>query len=168
MVVTDDPVDPRAYEAVSREPVTAIAIRYQPGLRIAGQDHAILPLITKSEPKRQPSTAVRLNIGGRFVWVVSNALADACAQPTSPCPELTALQSWRDAKLSAGEAVISGGLNAVLAPEALPACGQQALTITPARKDAAPKTTFGASDGDLGCVVRATAGGEPDTAKPTP
>ena len=72
MVLTGDPVDPRSYKAVSNEPATAVAVRYQAGMRIAGQEHlfsAVNDASLLGSGRLIAGTAVRLNIGGRFVWI---------------------------------------------------------------------------------------------------
>jgi hypothetical protein len=167
MVLTDDPVDPRSYEAVSSDPATAVAVRYQVGVRVAGQDYF---LASHSEPAAtQPSavaqerlvagTAARINIGGRFVWVASVSFATVCTDASAPCPQRDTFETWRQLKLSAGEAVISGGLHHVpLAPGVPPLCSDQTVTIFPARKDASQLLTRATEREGLGCAAVAETG----------
>jgi hypothetical protein len=165
MVLTDDPVDPRSYEAVSNEPATAVAVRYQAGLRIAGQDH----FLEHSQPRGIASsraerlvagTAVRLNIGGRFVWVASVAFTHDCADSSTPCLQRDALETWRQNKLASGEAVIAGGLRQVTIATGAAAsdCDTQSISVAPARKDAAHWTAPSNSREGLGCLATAETG----------
>ena len=153
MVLTDDPVDPRSYEAVSSEPATAIAIRYQAGMRVAGQEHFLGGRSESTGLERLiAGTAARLNIGGRFVWAASLAFTQACA--TSTCPQREALETWRQEKLASGEAVITGGLRLRVTPAGpAPACPDQTIAISPARKDAKLVLTRATDREGLGCAA---------------
>lgn len=189
MVLTDDPVDPRSYEAVSNEPATAVAVRYQAGVRVAGQEHflasrqiqsaaeAPAPQAPPGSEENRPiagtppliaGTAVRLNIGGRFLWVASVAFGDTCADGTKPCAQRDRLDSWRQTKLAAGEAVMTGGLRQLPVPTGNGACGQQSVKVSPARKDAPSPLELATPREGLGCTALATAGGQttPATAPP--
>ena len=198
MVVTDDPVDPRSYEAVSNQPATAVAVRYQAGLRVAGQEHFLAPYrpqatedatieppaikdtnrltagtadliagtphLIAGTPHLIAGTAVRLNIGGRFVWVTSVAFAEPCAEAAKPCPQRDNLETWRQTKIGAGEAVITGGLRqAPLSVSAgpLPACADQSIVVLAARKAATPQLERAREASGLGCTAVADAGGTP-------
>ena len=198
MVLTDDPVDPRSYEAVSNEPATAVAVRYQAGVRVAGQEHFLThaqtqsaaeaaapsqetppgsednrpiagtPRLIAGTPPLIAGTAVRLNIGGRFLWVASVAFGDTCADGTKPCAQRDRLDSWRQTKLAAGEAVMTGGLRQLPVPKGNGACGQQSVKVSPARKDAPSPLELATPREGLGCTALATAGGQttPTTAPP--
>ncbi len=163
MVLTDDPVDPRSYEAVSNDPATAVAVRYQPGLRIAGQDHFMARAQSQdvnaaSLERLVAGTAVRLNIGGRFVWLASVAFATTCAGDQAPCQQREALEAWRQNKLASSEAFISGGLRQLTAATA--DCAIQTISVFPARKDASHWTVSGASQDGLGCLATAETGNQ--------
>jgi hypothetical protein len=174
MVLTDDPVDPRSYEAVSAAPATAIAVRYQPGIRVAGQEHFLARALQNSAGQPEASvsrpvaaTAVRLNLGGRFVWVASVAFGDDCADATKSCPPRTDLEAWRQAKLALGEAVITGGLRQTPMSLATAAandtgapCELQGVIVSSARKEATPWTARAEAKSGLGCAAKAEAGGE--------
>ncbi len=174
MVLTDDPVDPRSYEAVSSAPSTAVVIRYQAGLRVAGQDHFLRGPPQNSSPQTDApgvrpaaGTAVRLNIGGRFLWVVSVAFGDGCASEADRCEQRTELEAWRQQKLAAGEAVITGGLRQsalILANGPAAACGAQAIYVSPARKEAPQWSAHAKLKTGLGCAAAAEAGGAPESA----
>jgi len=167
MLASDDLTDPRALTAVSLAPVTAVAIRYQPGLRVAGQEH-FMPR-SEASGTREPlladapyliaGTAVRLNIGGRFVWTASLALAPACAAPGTPCSQRDDFDVWRQAKLDAGEAVIAGGLRLVPIDKARAECDSQSIGVYPARKGTGPWRAPATPETGLGCRARAEAGG---------
>ncbi len=184
MVLTDDPVDPRTYEAISNAPATAIAVRYQSGLRVAGQEHFLAragqsaaapepgreenPGTIKAEPL-VAGTAVRLNIGGRFLWVASTQFATICAGPANPCPQRDSLDAWRKTKLDAGAAVMTGGLRQTTpAAETAPLCAEQSVTVSPARKDAKPRRETAFPREGLGCIAVATAGGQSEVTPAAP
>ena len=169
MVLTDDPVDPRSYEAMSSAPATAVAVRYQAGVRIAGQEHFLprkletgppQPALSAGTAVTSAGTAVRFNIGGHFVWIASVAFKDACRDAAQPCPERDNLETWRAAKLAAGDAVIAGGLQRVAHPATTP-CLEQSIAVYSARKDAAAVQSDAQLREGLGCVATAAAGGEP-------
>jgi hypothetical protein len=192
MVLTDDPVDPRSYEAVSNEPATAVAVRYQVGLRIAGQEHFLAHAQNSSTaesttataldgepgadgnrpitgtPRLSAGTAVRLNIGGRFLWVASVAFGDACADNSKPCTQRDHLDTWRQSKLAAGEAVVTGGLRQLPAATGNGVCGQQSVKVSPARKDAPSPLELALPREGLGCTALATAGGQASPTATTP
>lgn len=180
MVLSDDLTDPRSFEAVSNDPATAIAVRYQAGLRVAGQEHFLtLPQRQAPETANPPEpssasgakmqrlvagTAVRINIGGRFVWAASVQLSSACDASPKPCDQRESLDAWRQAKLASGEAVITGGLWQAPPPPTTgpaPDCTLQTITVSPVRKDAPSQMERAAHREGLGCAALAEAGGKP-------
>jgi hypothetical protein len=172
MVLSDDPLDPRSSEAVSRNPATAVAIRFQAGIRMAGQDHlqqlAARPALTAAaklagapELSAAPlvaATAVRLNLGGRFVWLASVVLDESCAIPGPVCPQRARLNTWIEDRHKMGEAVIVGGLlreSTGMGTE----CAAQLITVFPARDGLQASTALASNRGDLGCAASVDAGG---------
>lgn len=172
MVLTDDPLDPRSGEAVSRNPATAVAVRYQSGIRVAGQEH-LLALASRTQlaeaakiagaPELSAAplvaaTAVRLNLNGRFAWVVSAVFDESCAIPGPVCPQRARLDAWIDERHKMGEAVIAGGLlrdGSAAGTE----CAAQSVVVIPAR-DGLTRTSTQATKRDLlGCAASVDAGG---------
>jgi hypothetical protein len=172
MVITDDPLDPRSYEAVSKNPATVVAVRFQPGVRVAGQEHlmdlAARPLLAEAakvtgapELSAAPlvaGTAVRLNIGGNFAWVISASFDESCGIPGPSCPQRTRLNTWIDQRRKMGEAVITGGLLRESTAAGMD-CAAQSVSVYAAR-DGVLTTTSAASRRDgMGCAAYADAGG---------
>ncbi len=72
-----------------RTPTTAVAIRYQRGVRMTGREHitqtAIALDTTKSEiSETAAAVTVRLRIGDESIWLVSADLPDGCSQSHLP------------------------------------------------------------------------------------
>ena len=172
MVLSDDPADPRSFEAISKSPATAVAVRFQKGVRVAGHLH-LMELAARSslaEAAKQSGAlelssaplvaaiAVRLDLSGRTAWVVSAALDASCAIPGPVCPQRARLGAWIADRHKDGEAVISGGL--LSEPEVTATeCAVQTITVYPARVGALKTTNAATKRDGLGCAAYADAGG---------
>jgi len=139
--------------AAPSPPTTAIAVRYQKGLRVAGQEHF--------EPMADAAAglAVRVLSQGRTVWVASAALNDKCTSAPKDCAAAWQLAKWRQDKAAAGAnvVVVGGRISAPAgakpqskpAAAAAPPVAVQApppspppATTQPPKAEAAPKTTI--------------------------
>ncbi|MGQ0671434.1 MAG: hypothetical protein ACT4N2_00940 [Hyphomicrobium sp.] len=163
LLASDDPLDPWSRDATSANPTTAVAVRYQQGLRVTGQDHLLklaapegtdASLLTGARPA---GTAVRLNMLGRTLWVVSAELPPGCRRAdVAACPERSALESWRQARRENGEATYAGGRIEEESADA-PCPGQSILDdVTPA---SSPTNNFisrpvGERNATVGCLLR--------------
>ncbi len=110
-----------------RTATTAIAVRYQRGIRISGQEQitdVVAPLAGatgwQGAAETASALAVRLRVAGEVVWLVSADLAGACgskggarADPQSQ-GACEALWRWYRARRP-GERVVIGGPNAATA-----------------------------------------------------
>lgn len=99
-------------------PTTAVAVRFQKGLRIAGQEH-LMDLAAadgvSGEQKPVAGTAVRLIMDGRPIWVVSVSLSQHCAGSNAKCLAKQRLSRWRNQRRLLGEETVIGG---IMRPEA--------------------------------------------------
>jgi hypothetical protein len=127
----------------ARTATTAIAVRYQRGVRIAGQEQITGTVLPTSDESGAPETAaaiaLRLRVEGEVVWMVSADLARPCSGPAeqtvhdaveAPC---RALSEWYTSR-RAGERVVIGGPNAasaLLEPAAQvpPSCPAQMVGV---------------------------------------
>ncbi len=111
----------------ARTATTAIAVRYQRGVRIAGQEQItdiVVPSMDRSESGGPTETAaalaVRLRVADEVVWLVSADLARECrAAPSAPADVQSAaacqgLMQWFRARRP-GERVVIGGPHAATA-----------------------------------------------------
>ena len=172
MVLSDDPTQPRSLQPVSKIPATVVAVRFQSGVRIAGQEHLMdlaardplaeaARLTGAPELSRTPlvaGTAVRLNIDGKFVWVVSAAFDDSCGIPGPVCPQRTRLNTWIDQRRKMGEAVIAGGLLRDSMATGTD-CAAQSVAVYPAREGVLTSVSVASRRGSMGCAALAFAGG---------
>lgn len=151
---SDDPLDPWTRDAVASVPATAVAVRYQRGLRVTGQDHLLEMAADAGSGSKTPpaATAVRLARRGTVLWVISAALTPDCAANPLTCAAYGSLQSWREARRSAGEPTIAGGR--IAGGKADAACAGQAIDggdLEPGRDGGhAPSERHGVA----GCVAR--------------
>lgn len=141
MLASDDPLDPWSRDATTAIPVTAVAVRYQEGLKVTGQEH-LMELASAAadgmaRPRPAAGTAVRLQFRGRTLWALSVDLSPgSCGADEPGCTEPKALLSWRLAKSSGGEETVTGGRLTAHDHTALPPppCLHQALMAeTPER-----------------------------------
>jgi hypothetical protein len=111
----------------ARTATTAIAVRYQRGVRIAGQEQITGTVLPTSDASGAPETAaaiaLRLRVEDEVVWIVSADLARPCFGPAeqtvrterdaveAPC---RALSEWYSSR-RAGARVVIGGPNAASA-----------------------------------------------------
>lgn len=162
VLTTDDPLAPWSRDAVAPVPTTAVAVRYQEGLRVTGQDH-LMALASPAadglaEPRPAAGTAVRLQRSGTTLWALSVHLTPRSCDPDEPdCREPKALAEWRRERASEGEAVVTGGRLATQEPSALPPppCPQQAISVAGITASAeTPMLSPGSSEERLGCVAR--------------
>lgn len=119
LLVSEDPLDPWSRDATASIPTTAIAIRFQRDVRVVGQDHLMeLAGATGSGKQKLPAgTAVRLNVQGKPMWVVSVALAPDCIAGGTQCAAHGLLDRWRKTQMTAGEPTFAGGGMAAEIPE---------------------------------------------------
>jgi hypothetical protein len=132
-----DEFDTAWQDGTSPIPTTALAIRYQPGLRVTAQDH-LLDLAkppNADDPPSAAGTAVRIKAGTQTVWALSADVPATCVAQGEACPALAAITRWRDGKRQDGSAVVTGGnfraqpKGALNAPIATPTCATQALQL---------------------------------------
>jgi hypothetical protein len=158
----DDPLDPWAEEAVSDRPATAIAVRYQPALRVTAQEH-LLDLaaldVTGPNATETPAagTAVRLNWGNKAFWAISIDFTSGCIRAAQDCGALKRLQAWKEEKLRASPSVVIGGQWDLPGFDFLPPPPCEARTLTFASKSdpGVAVVVRRQSDARLGCVLRA-------------
>ncbi len=166
LLMSEDPVDPWSRDSVLSIPVTAVAVRYQRGLRITGQAH-LQDLASTGDAEVQleshasAATALRLKTRGHVFWVLSVSLpAGACAPSRGACREPRALEDWRQKKAKSGEAVIVGGTLTNPAPKALPPppCPGQVIAELPYRpsNQEAPLSILARAryEDPFGCLAR--------------
>lgn len=145
---------------------TAVAVRLRPGVRITAVEHLLdiipdtSPTATGGDPRPPKlgdtaTTAVRVSIDGRSLWLASAALSEACREPNAACPARQKLEAWTSEKLAAGEIVVVGGHLSKRGSEEAPArdCPTQNLEIS----KGATRTTEAKSTTDerRGCFVYA-------------
>jgi hypothetical protein len=113
LLISEDPFDPWSRDAVASIPTTAVAVRFQKGVRVTGQDHLMelaTPQAGSPDRTKPPAgTAVRLNVQGRSLWVVSVALSAGCTANVASCPALGLLDRWRQTHRAEGDQTIVGG-----------------------------------------------------------
>lgn len=155
LLTSDDPLDPWSRDAVASRPVTAIAVRYQQGVRVIGQDHTMeLAAHDASAPAGAAppaATAVRLNVQGKTVWAVSVALTPGCAADAG-CPARAALEHWRQARRSEGDVTIAGG--GLEGAAAGSVCSGQTITADPPPPGAADVRSTNELHTIAGCLAR--------------
>lgn len=111
----------------ARTATTAIAVRYQRGVRIAGQEQItdiVVPSMDRSESGDAKETAaalaVRLRVADEVVWLVSADLAGDCSAAASTPADVQSpaacqgLMGWFRAR-QPGERVVIGGPHAATA-----------------------------------------------------
>jgi hypothetical protein len=166
------PDDARSPAAISKNPSTVIAVRFQPDIRIAGQEHLMDMADRKSlseaakltgapELSSAPlvaATAVRLNIAGKFAWVVSASFDESCGIPGPACPQRTRLNTWIDQRRKMGEAVIAGGLLRESGAAGMD-CAAQSVAVYPARDGMLTTVSAATRRDGMGCAALARAGG---------
>lgn len=104
--------------AHARTPTTAIAVRYQRNVRIAGEQQitdVVVPLADPSGPSETPAAiAVRIRVDGTVVWIVSADLPAACGTTANavpghpPCEPQATLARWIAARPKADRVVVGG------------------------------------------------------------
>lgn len=113
LIGRDDPLDPWAREAASDTPVTAVAVRYQQGLKVTGQDHLYLSSTLHNDvPEGQASpaaTAVRVSVDGNVMWVVSAVLPEDCRTGSQECEAWRSLQDWQSKRREENVVTLVGG-----------------------------------------------------------
>lgn len=163
MLASDDPFDPWSRDAVAAVPTTAVAVRYQEGLRVTGQEHLMELAAGPAgrEPRPVAGTAVRLLAGDETLWVVSLDLnASSCAPGEADCREPASLASWRRAKKEGGWRTISGGRLSAREPSALPPppCPAQAILASDPTSSSADVLAPGQRESSLGCIASLVVG----------
>lgn len=157
----DDPLNPWAEEAFSEIPTTAIAVRYQPNLRVTGQEH-LLDIAARgaqsgSSTRGAPAaTAARINWAGKIIWILSVDLTTPCITAGATCTALQRLETWRTDKKRDGAAVVTGGQFAG-APSGLlpsPPCEARSLLVTPADGSSRPTAFAIVPDTKTGCLLK--------------
>lgn len=112
--------DPVGFRTVRRNlpPTTAIAVKARPDLRVTARTLALNLEASAENDQEAAATAIRLDLGGRAVWLASIALPASCNVEDPPCPALAALDAWRKQKLDGGEPTLIGGRMSAEAPPA--------------------------------------------------
>jgi hypothetical protein len=163
MLGADDPMDSWSREAVSPVPTTAVAVRYQEGVRVTGQEH-LLELSSPAgdgvtRPRPAAGTALRIQFEARTLWVLSLDLtAESCGSKEPDCVEPAALQRWREKRQEAQEGAVLGGSLTSRQPTALPPppCPRQSLLLIPAGGATPPQIQIGTLDESGSCLARTT------------
>lgn len=109
---SEDPLDPWARDSVVRSPTTGIAVRYQVGLRVTGQDH-LLDLAQKGDAggiEPQPAgTAARIQFGKTTLWALSVLISPSCLAAEQSCAAWSRLADWQKERAGDGAKVLIGG-----------------------------------------------------------
>ena len=161
-------VSREAFLSSSPAPVTAIAVRVRPGLRLTAREHlmglaaattaparakkakatsvALSTADDNAKPEHASATALRIVENGRATWLVSAKLPDTCGTGDTACDAQSRLIKWREAKLKAAESVVAGGQLAAARPGA--PCAKQVIeadlqTLSQSRQDGQPFTGGG-------------------------
>jgi hypothetical protein len=140
-------------------PTTAVAVRYQPGLRVTGQDHLLDLADALGKGDTQPSaagTAVRVLIDGRETWAISVILPEECIlNKDRQCPGLEALSQWHADREADGVRRVTGGRFAPGMGDA-EACARFGLRLDPAPPPPRQPYKEAAPTPDLGCAAAVT------------
>lgn len=166
---------------LARTPTTAIAIRYQRGVRIAGVEHMTdivmgLAAASGEPPETAAALAVRLRVDSNIVWLVSAELplrclpaADAARVSDAAARSCAALSRWLASRRPGDRVVVGGPFAAsAAAPNAMEAngsdasgssCPRQAIASIGARAGA-DDATLGPSRGDAVAVSMARVGAD--------
>jgi hypothetical protein len=161
MLENDDPLNPWANDAFAERPATAIAVRYQPPLRVTAQEHLLdLAALDGSHNATETAaagTAVRLSWGNKTFWAISVDLTSGCVKAAQACGALQRLEAWRAEKLQASETVITGGqwdapLSEFLPP---PPCDGRSLAFTTSSNSGAEALARRWPDARFGCFLQA-------------
>lgn len=156
LIGRDDPPDPWARDASRVQPVTAVAVRFQPGVKVTGQDHLDVSATETADGRTASSgpaaTAVRLNVDGRRVWMVSAALPETCATLTSHCDAMRRVQEWRERRRSEdGPTLVGGRLGTV--PASSGGCTVQSILSDSLGPSLAPPQSETSDTPVAGCVA---------------
>ncbi len=156
LLLIDDPLSIETRDGIAEVPTTAVAVRYQTGVRITGQDHLLaLAKPQSSEPGRPHAagTAVRIQTGGQSMWVLSLDLPDACLSDNAVCPQSSVVESWKsDRSGSAGKIVLGGRFATKSAVE--DACRRMGLAIETAGERDRIQYFSAVLDPATGCAAR--------------
>lgn len=130
------------------KPVTAIAVRFQTGVRVTGQDH-----LPAGAGGSFGATAVRILVEDRMIWMVSVSFHEGCRGSQPACEAETLLNAWRGERREEGEATIAGGyLHA--AKDSSGGCAQQWIEADPVRPGVPPTEAERARTDRIGCFSR--------------
>ena len=156
----DDPLDPWAEEAYSDHPTTAIAIRYQEGVRVTAQDHLLDLAAAGAQPGSHEAlaagTAVRLNAGLRTLWFLSVELSPECVASGTSCPALVRFETWRNHHRLESDGTIAGGRFRRTPSKLLPPPPCDAQTLEADTKEKSGRSLAGAPEPSVlaGCLLR--------------
>lgn len=135
LLQSEDPLDVLSQDAVAAVPVTGVAVRYQPGLRVTGQDHLLdLPGSDPRDgrPMKRAGTAARVKIGDTIVWALSVDLQH-CTSAEEACDAEIPLDAWRSARIEKSGKLLTGGrFPGSAAGGARADCGALAIRLTDA------------------------------------
>lgn len=160
LLIADATPDQLATAPASPVPTTAIAVRYQPGLRVTAQDH-LMNLTAAGgadgPPPAAAGTAVRIQIAGRETWALSVLLPEACFAPGAPtCPGFAELEQWHARQQASGVRRVTGGRFTPPKPEPTDACARFAIRLDPAPQPPKPQLSLAAVTPELGCSAAVT------------
>jgi hypothetical protein len=164
MLDYDDDLGLRSRDALSSLPTTAVAVRYQAGWRVMGQEH-LLGLASPAAdglamPRPAAGTAVRVNVAnGPTLWFLSLDLSPLSCAPDEPqCQRPKAIETWIKAKASAGGVAVLGGRTSARPLAALPQppCVDQVIETIPPPGGEQPQRTAAVSSEQTECMAAVT------------
>ncbi len=160
MLMSEDPLDRWARDGIAPVPTTAVAVRYQPGLRVTAQDH-LLDLANLGQAidgtPGAAATAVRVLIDGRETWAISVLLPRQCvSEPDAACPARDRLMAWHTERARDGVRRVTGGRFAPLAATESGdqnACQHYGLRLDPVPPPPKRQHTAAEPGSPLGCMA---------------
>ena len=164
------PDDLRAYDVahvgrISERPLTAIAVRYQRGVRIRAVKHLATPAKADRPVNRSglqsEAVAVKLNVKGKAVWLISAPSAGDCDGLQENCLAASA-QIWRRKIASKLQRLVIGTASGKISgplgdqpDDGKPACPQRLLWLQVDGGQIAPLKAIGTAKPKYGCLLQA-------------